>query len=114
MSFTETRGQVGKLVSTSPIPPSLPTFCAFKYGPKLKEDEPENTTSIERVGQRPVLLWQPTTKKTCYAPFQALLTRLAKASERLKLVDGENARESLSTAIQLFRYETKHTLSTGG
>lgn len=26
-------------------------------------------------------------------------------------MDGENAREALSTAIQLFRYETKHTLS---
>eukprot|EP00752_Nemacystus_decipiens_P010357 g9227.t1 len=34
--------------------------------------------------------------------YEALLTRLARATERLKLVDGENAREALSTAIQLF------------
>lgn len=34
---------------------------------------------------------------------QALLTRLAAATERLTLVDGENARESLVQAIDLFR-----------
>ena len=39
--------------------------------------------------------------------FQALLTRLARATERLKKVDGENVRESLSNAIQLFRCENR-------
>lgn len=37
------------------------------------------------------------------AHVQALLTRLATASERLTSVDGENARESLVQAIRLFR-----------
>lgn len=103
-AFMGTRGQIGGLAWTSPISPFVPTSSTTLNSKKTRLGIPRvYTVLFKRL--RPTQLWQPNdsqpNQNVCH--FQALLTRLAKATERLKLVDGENAREALSTAIQLFR-----------